>query len=149
MARRIFKQLAVLAFLVYLTPSVKAELAVIVHPDNPVDTLTQHQVRRIFLGRMPLYPNTGDQVLTLDLPANDPCFDAFYSTVVEMGGTKLKRYRAYYLFSGRGKLSKELTSHGDMLKTVATNKLAVGYVDSKYIDQSVKVLLTISHPLCK
>lgn len=149
MARRIFTTLAGLVLLIALAPNTQAELAVIAHPNNPMDTLTQHEVRRIFLGRMPLYPNTGDEVLTLDLPASDPCFDAFYSKVVEMGGTKLKRYRAYYLFSGRGKLPKELASHGDMLQTVASNQLAVGYVDSKHINKTVKVLLTIPHPPCK
>ena len=119
------------------------ELAIIVHPDNPQNELSQKQLQRIFLGRMPLFPQTEKEITALDLPDDHPAFIEFYRRVVEMEGTQLKRYRAYYLFSGRGKLPVKKTSAQEVLKAVSENQWAIGYINSSSVNDSVRVLLEI------
>ena len=121
-----------------------AELVVIVHPDNPVTKITQAQLKQIFLGRMPLFPDSKIEIVALDLPGNDPEFSEFYQKVVNLEAAKLKRYRAYYLFSGRGKLPKEMDSANAVVEEVLANQKAIGYIDQSHLKDNVRVVLTIA-----
>lgn len=120
-----------------------ADLAIIVHPDNPQQSINKHELRLIFLGRMPLFPASGEEIIAFDLPESNSGYETFYRNVVELEGTRLKRYRAYYLFSGRGKLPRPTDSDEAMLQHVADNPRAIGYVDSQLANEQVKVLLTL------
>jgi len=120
-----------------------ADLAIIVHPDNPQQSISKHELRLIFLGRMPLFPTSGEEIIAFDLPESDSGYETFYRNVVELEGTRLKRYRAYYLFSGRGKLPRPTDSNATILQQVADNERAIGYVDSRLVNEKVKVLLTL------
>lgn len=124
-------------------PSLVAEVVVIVHPDNGVPALSRHQLRQIFLGRLPLYPHTGHDIVSLDLPEDDPAFDLFYQQVVELQGDKLKRYRAYYLFSGRGKLPVKVDNAQEMIGRVRSEPDAIGYVSEADLEEGVRVLLKL------
>ncbi|MGB3621341.1 hypothetical protein FT643_06940 [Ketobacter sp. MCCC 1A13808] len=120
-----------------------ADIAVIVNKDNSVPALTEQQLKRIFLGRMPLYPETHREILTIDLPHDHPAFIAFYNTVVKLKDDKLRRYRAYYLFSGRGKLPVTVKSSADAIKRVADEPAAIGYVRLDAVTKDVKVLMVL------
>lgn len=135
------------SILVALTCSqLYADLVVIVHPNNPASDLSPKQLQRIFLGRMPLFPHSDQEIRAVDLPDDDPAFIQFYQQVIELEGTQLKRYRAYYLFSGRGKLPLVLGSSKEVIRQVAESPRAIGYVLDSELDDSVKVILTLPSP---
>lgn len=123
--------------------SAHADLAVIVHPQNPLSTLNESELKKIFLGRMPLFPQTRQEIHPFDLPEDHPAFIQFYQQVLQQDGAKLKRYRAYYLFSGRGRLPATTTGTDDMLSKIAQDPAAVGYVDATRLDSRVKALLIL------
>lgn len=143
MSGRGFSRAITLLVSLLFIPWAWADLAIIVHPDNPQQSISKHELRLIFLGRMPLFPTSGEEIIAFDLPESDSGYETFYRNVVELEGTRLKRYRAYYLFSGRGKLPRPTDSNATILQQVADNERAIGYVDSRLVNEKVKVLLTL------
>lgn len=124
----------------------QADIAVVVNPQNPLSSLTPQELKKIFLGRMSLYPDSGREIRAIDLPDTDPLFAAFYRQVVELDGTELKRYRAYYLFSGRGRLPAVANSPAEVLRKVMDDPAAIGYIDTRDITDGAKVILILSQP---
>lgn len=103
--------LPLLACLLVFSTSLRAEIAIIVNPSNPLDTLSTHEVKKIFLGRARLFPGTDQAIAVLDQSRDNDIYKVFYTDVVGFGLNKLKRYRAAYLFSGKGKLPETVTNH--------------------------------------
>lgn len=122
-----------------------ADIAVVVHPQNKTDGITTQELKKIFLGRMPLFPGGGREVRAIDLPDEHPLFQAFYRQVVELEGTDLKRYRAYYLFSGRGRLPAVASSTADVIRMITEDPGAIGYLDSQDVPDGVRVILVLPH----
>lgn len=121
----------------------RADLSIIVHPDNPVSTLSTDEVRQIFLGRMRLYPNTQKNIDPVDQHTARPTFEKFYRVVANLTPTTLQRLRAMYLFSGKGMLPKMLPGEGEVVEFVAKHPQAIGYINSEHADQRVKTVLLI------
>ncbi|OUS25048.1 hypothetical protein A9Q99_22645 [Gammaproteobacteria bacterium 45_16_T64] len=120
-----------------------ADVSVIVHPDNPIERLTPRQVKKLFLGRLRMMPNASTEAKIIDQAEDQPTFSHFYTHIIKMKPVKLKRYRASYLFSGKGKLPTVL-KHGQAVKEhIASHSDAIGYVDSSLIDSSVKVIFPV------
>ena len=121
----------------------QADIAVITSLDSPVSTLTPREVEKIFLGRLRMFPNSDQETLAIDLPDNDPLFVAFYKTIANLDPSKLKRYRAYYLFSGKGRLPISVDNESALIQRVRQNPSAIGYIDSAAVTDEVKVVLII------
>ncbi len=121
-----------------------AEVAVIVHPKNPVQSLTHKQVQRLFLGRSLMFPKTETKVYSIDQNEESPVFSHFYENVIQMNINKLKKYRAYYLFSGKGRLPLPLESSNEVIERVANNQNAISYVNINEVSGAdVKVVFTM------
>lgn len=127
-------------------PLTCADIAVVVHASNEVSNLNAQDLKRIFLGRMPLFPGTGREIRAIDLPDEHPLFQAFYRQAVGLEGVDLKRYRAYYLFSGRGRLPAVAASPQDMIRMISDDPAAIGYLDSKDVtSDKLRVILLLPH----
>ena len=144
MLKRISVKLTAAWVLALFATVASAELVVIVHPDNPVSTITQAQLKQIFLGRMPLFPNSKIEIVALDLPNSHPSFAEFYRKVMKLETAELKRYRAYYLFSGRGKLPREMESATAVVKEVSANPRAIGYIDHSLLSKNIRMITTVA-----
>lgn len=124
-------------------PNARADMAVIVHPSNPVTTLSAEDVRRIFMGRMRMYPASSVGVEALDLPDSNARFVDFYKSVSNVTPAKLKRQRASYLFSGKGRLPQVVADEAAMKALVASNPQAIGYIPVELVDASVRTISII------
>lgn len=121
-----------------------AEVAVIVHPKNPVQSLSHKQVQKLFLGRALMFPSTETKVYSIDQSEESPVFSHFYENVIQMNINKLKKYRAYYLFSGKGRLPLPLESSNEVIDRVANNINAISYVNLNEVNsEQVKVVFTM------
>ncbi|MBO8129056.1 MAG: phosphate ABC transporter substrate-binding protein [Peptococcaceae bacterium] len=105
-------------------------IALIVHPDNPVNNLTLEQVEGIFTGKI----TTWDEVGTGSGPI----------TVVtrEAGSGTRGAFEEMVLGEG-GKITDNAivqASNGGVSKTVAEDELAIGYVSFGYITDDVKAV---------
>jgi len=131
-----------LSLILILLPTLSlAEMAVIVHPNNPLNTLTQKQVQRLFLGRMLMFPNSKTKVDSVDQDEDSEIYRRFYRDVIKISASKLKRYRAYYLFSGKGTLPSPTMNHS-VVAHVAEIENAISYVPMTEVNESVKVVYT-------
>lgn len=119
---------------------IQAEIVVVVHPDNPITSLTKKDVKRLFLGRMHNFPNSDIKVESIDHAEGSADYDKFYSSIINMNKSKLKRYRAYYLFSGKGRLPTQIKTVSKVLEYIAKTKNAIAYIDKKNITDRVKVV---------
>ena len=129
-------------FLLAGSASAHAALAIIVHPRNSMAGITAEQAADIYLGRLGIFPN-GQRVTPVDQGPSSPARQKFYKTVVKKDGTALKVYWSKILFTGKGQPPREIGDDADVKSWVAANPDAIGYVDGKFVDSSVKVLLIL------
>lgn len=127
----------------FLSPVATADLAIVVNPQNPVADLSAKQVSKVFMGRLRMFPRTELETEVLDQGANEDEFKLFYRKLVRMSPSKLKRYRASYLFTGQGNLPLQLQDGQSVKSYVAGNATAIGYIDASLVDSSVKVIYSV------
>lgn len=124
---------------------VSAELVIIVHPDNPIQALTEREVKKIFMGRIRMFPETALETQVVDLPEDSPQFKVLYLELINISATKLRRYRASYLFSGKGSVPLELPNMEVIKQYVNDTPSAIGYIDLEAVDKRVKPVYLLNH----
>jgi len=75
---------------------------------------------------------------------NSPLRSRFDQAVLERDPKQMRAYWAQMIFTGRGKPPRQLDSDEAIKKEVAANPNAIGYIDGKSLDSSVKAVLMIN-----
>ena len=135
--------LNLLRLMVLLLPlSASAQLAVVVNPQSGVEHFTKSQVVNIFLGHHRELPS-GIAALPVDLPASAPEKAQFYRLLVNKDLDQLAAYWSRLVFAGSTAPPYQAASVQDAIQFVAENRGAVGYVDRRYVDARVRVVLIL------
>lgn len=136
----------VLAPLVAADSAAESErtIAIIVHPDNPIETLPESQVRQIYLGSMVLYPGSRTVIDVFDQPSQSNLFRNFYQQLAHISPELLTRQRMHLLFSGRGKLPEVRNDDLAVVEAVAKSPHAIGYVMAASVTTDVKMVFHIT-----
>lgn len=125
----------------------QADLAVIVHPDNPVQTLTQKQVSDLYLGRtrhFSVAESTAPiRAAVYELPADNPLRENFFHALNGMPIKQLNAYWARLRYSGEVLPPPVLPDSRAVLQMVSHDRNAIGYVDAAVVDNSVKIVLRL------
>jgi ABC-type phosphate transport system substrate-binding protein len=121
-----------------------ADIAVIVHPQNP-HALTKQDVARIFLGKQKSYSD-GSRVIPLDMPTSSPLYDNFARAVLRRHSQQVRAYWAQQLFTGKGTPPRTLGNAAAIKSMVAANPACIGYIDSADADASVRILFELQDP---
>lgn len=134
---------AVAATVLSLGTSIAAEaaLAIIAHPSNSISGISADDAQRIFLGRTGEFAN-GRRAMPVDQTAG-ASRTKFLKSVIQKDEGELKAYWSKLMFSGKGQPPREIGDDAAVKAWVASNPDAIGYVDGKFVDGSVKVLLII------
>jgi len=149
--RKLFfpKQIHIIAALVALwcsliSTSGLAQLVVVVNQNAPVTKLNMDELRLIFLGRLQLFPGTKVSISVLDQKETSPAFISFYEKVAKMSALELARYRASFLFSGRGRLPEVLDGDANVIEAVQRHQGAIGYVRRESVEgRSVRIIMEV------
>lgn len=120
-----------------------ADIAVVVHPDSPVDSLRLEDVKRIFNGKLRQFPTTDILLSAYDMPDESTLFARFYLQLYNIDAQRMNRRRAAYLFSGQGAIPAVVADEAAMRAAVASGRMAIGYLDTGAVDGSVKVVMTL------
>ena len=129
--------------LLVLACSARAELAVIVNPQSGVDQLGRSQVINIFLASSREFPN-GDPAVPIDLPPGSPENAQFYRALVNRDPEQMSAYWSRLVFSGKASPPLRANSWKEVIQAVATNRSAIGYVESEHVDPArVRVVFVI------
>jgi hypothetical protein len=123
--------------------TLRADIAVVVHPHSPVSVLQLDDVKRIFNGKLRQLPASGVLLTVYDLPDDTPLFSRFYMLLYGMDAQRMNRRRAAYLFSGQGTIPTVMTDEAAMKAAVASGMMTIGYLDAGSVDHTVKVVLTL------
>ena len=110
-------------------------IAVVVHPDNPVEQLTLEQVARIYMGEISNWSELGGEdrpIVRLSRETNSGTHVYFLETVIRLGNTEDKS-----IFSADTLL---LPSSEGIIAEVSDNPNAIGYDGLGYITPGVKTI---------
>jgi DNA-binding transcriptional LysR family regulator len=130
------RQLLVAAAAFIACSSVRAEIAVIVHPDSPLSSMTAEEVAAVFLGR-------DERLRPIDLPEAGGLHNWFYYRLTGRDPVHAKVLWARHMDKMPPVLA---SSSADAVRKVAASKRAIAYVDTRLVDASVKVVMTIPTP---
>ena len=118
-----------------------ADIAVVVHPDSGIDSLTQDQVQRIFLGKTKTFPN-GQQAVPINQDEGRAIRDDFNEKVCSKDSGQYRAYWSQLIFTGKGTPPKDGGDDAAVKALVAKNPSIVSYIDASQVDGSVKVVYT-------
>lgn len=139
---KIFTLSLVISSLYLVAPVANAGVAVITHPGVKEIGLSKSKLAKIYLGKLKNYSN-GRRIKAVDLPKSSKAHKKFYKSVVKKSDSAMNRHWSKLKFTGKGKPPKKLDTARDVIKWVANNEGAIGYIDGKYLNKSVKVVLII------
>lgn len=115
------------------------EVVAVVSAKSPVTSLNAAQIADIFLGKSSRFPD-GTPAVPIDLPEESPVREKFYAEYTGKSPAQVKAYWSKIIFTGRGQPPKQVTTGAEAKKLVADNPNAIGYIDSKLVDSSVRVI---------
>lgn len=121
------------------------DIAVIAHPQATFNQITMGETRQLFMGKSKTLPNAQTALPLMHLE-NSPLRSRFDQAVLERDPKQMRAYWAQMIFTGRGKPPRQLDSDEAIKKEVAANPNAIGYIDGKSMDSSVKAVLMIDTP---
>jgi ABC-type phosphate transport system substrate-binding protein len=115
-------------------------LVFIVNKASPIDNLSLQDLRRIFLGERTKWPN-GRKVTIVMQDQGMEEREAFLRLVCHMNESDYNRYVLQAAFTGAVQgAPRVLSSPAGVVKFVSLVPGAIGYVDSREADDSVKVI---------
>jgi ABC-type phosphate transport system substrate-binding protein len=126
-----------------LLPSIlRADEVVVIGAQNPTVSLTQSQVRDVFLGRTTSVPD-GSTAIPVDQPDASPLREAFYLKVTNRSAAQARAQWAKLYFTGRGVPPREGASNDDVKKILHSTKGAIGYIDRAAVDNGLRIVLVL------
>lgn len=134
MENKFIYQLAVMAALTLALPA-RAEIVVVVNPQNSTATLTNNQVAQYFLGK--------SNAMTPIDQQEGAVRTEFYKKVTEKDAAQVKAIWSKLVFTGKATPPKEVATDADVKKAVAADPKGIGYIEKSAVDASVKAVLTV------
>ena len=119
-----------------------AGIAVIVNHGNPINTLSSEEVKAIFLKKVTTFPD-GGAATPVYQDEEAKIYSDFAEKVLEKDVAHLKSYWSGQIFSGKNSLPEVAKGDSAVKAHVSGVPDAIGYIDSRHVDKSVKVVFTI------
>jgi ABC-type phosphate transport system substrate-binding protein len=114
----------------------RADVVVIVSTRSTANTMTAEEISQIYLGKSAAMKpiDNGDKSLVRS---------QFYTKVAGKDEAQVKAIWSKLVFTGKATPPQELPTSADVVKAVAADSNAIGYVDRSAIDLSVKVIYEV------
>ena len=116
-----------------------AQLVVVVNSQNPTVSISKKELSNIFKQRQKSW-KSGGIIDVLNLPKNDPLREGFSEKILDKSPSDMDKYYLKRALSGKGQPPRTVQSSVDVKNIVSKNIKAIGYMDLKDVDTSVKVL---------
>lgn len=120
----------------------KADILIVVNKSSAITELNNKQAKKLWLGQIHKLPGVG-RVKVVDQLSRSDIKEEFYEKLTHKSLSDLKVYWAKIIFTGKAVPPKTLSSDKKVIEFVSANKNMLGYVDSKFVTDDVKVLMTI------
>jgi ABC-type phosphate transport system substrate-binding protein len=119
--------------------STGAEVVAVVSSKSAITALSKSQVADIFLGKVSRFPD-GIVAVPIDQAEGSAERDEFYAKVADRSPAQITAYWSKIIFTGRGQPPRAVSNDVEMKKRIAANPSAIGYIDAKLVDGTVRVL---------
>ena len=116
-----------------------AEVVAVVSSKSQMTSLSGNQIVDIFLGKTNHLAN-GEAVVPVDQAEGSALRDEFYQKFAGKSPAQIKAHWSKIIFTGRGRPPKDVSDSAEVKKQLAANPNAIGYIDPKAVDESVRVL---------
>jgi len=114
----------------------RADVVVIVGAQSNIHTVTIDQISRVYQGK-------SNTMTPVDIAGPSSARREFYAKVVGRDDAQVKAKLLSLVVTGKGSAPKELPSGAEVVKAVAADPNAIGYVDRSYVNITVKVIYTV------
>lgn len=135
------KKFLLLTILVFISGNAYSQVAVIAHKNVPVDSVSKTQLLDFYSGDIKEW-NNNRPVIVFDLKPRLEIRDRFFQFL----GKSSSRMRSIWLkkvLAGEGDPPKALESEEIVLKNVAKTPGSIGFIDKKFVNDSVKIIALI------
>jgi ABC-type phosphate transport system substrate-binding protein len=113
----------------------RADVVAIVSVDSTTTAITAEQISRIYLG-------DSHTLIPFDIASPSDTRREFYAKVVGKNEGQVKAQWSRLVFTGKVSAPKEFPSGQEVVKAVAANPNAIGYVDRSLVNMTVKIVYT-------
>lgn len=118
-----------------------AAYQIIVHADNPVETVDRKRLGKMFLKKIRRWDALDESITPYDLEAQSEVREAFTRSVHGKSVSAIKSFWQRMLFSGRDVPPDELSDEAEMIEAVGEDPGGLGYVSADTeLDDSVKTV---------
>lgn len=114
-------------------------IAVVVHPKNPVQTLSANELRDIFLKRRQVWPG-GQTIIPINPPLESAVKLAFERSVLGMTPQQVGAYWVKAAVTGKTTAPRRVGTTSLAKQLVAALPGAVAYIELSLVDASVKAI---------
>lgn len=122
-----------------------SDVAVVVHPDTPVDDLSLAEVRKVLLGERQYWNSKLPVVLLIRAPVARER-DVVLRVIYQMSEAQFKQYWIAKVFRAEASSPPKIVYSNDMqLELVAAVPGAIAFVDAKNVRPGLKVLRVDGH----
>lgn len=122
-----------------------SDVAVVVHPDTPVDNLSLAEVRKVLLGERQYWNSKLPVVLLIRAPVARER-DVVLRVIYQMSEAQFKQYWIAKIFRAEAASPPKIVYSNDMqLELVAAMPGAIAFVDAKNVRPGLKVLRIDGH----
>ena len=119
-----------------------SDIYVVTNINNPIESLTQKDVRDFYLGRRKSFSGS-DFTVILDRSPDSELRAEFFFTLTGMQLRQVDAFWARLVFAGRMLPLKTVESNEDLLAMVAGEVNSIGYTKTRPNPKKVKTLLVI------
>jgi len=110
----------------------------IVKKDNPTESISKKNLKKMLLGKAKKWKN-GDKVVLATLGGGDT-HEKFIKAFAGKTAKQFTNYWRKMVFSGKGKMPKSFDSEEDLAAFVAENKGALGYTTAGVVFDGTRVI---------
>lgn len=133
--------IALVAMLLLLPALALADVAVIVHKDNP-NKVDEQFIQKAFLGSVGRWPSRNNIVL-VELPESSPETVFFCNKMLRKSPAAVRDIWAANYFTGKASPPKQGANDDEVKRLVAANKNTIGFINADSVDGTVKVIFTV------
>ncbi len=119
-----------------------ADIVIIGHPEVDASSITTNSIRKIFLGERRSLSD-GQHAVPINHTADSPDRKEFFNTVLSISEASHKRHWKRKQSTSMQYSPQEVSSHKELLQSIANTPGSIGYIDADKVNDKVKVLLTI------
>ena len=129
----------VIVALMTVASSERQRFAIIVHPSNPIESITKERVSRIFLKKEKVWGD-GSTIDAVDQRAESRVRANFSEVVLGRTVAAVKSHWHKQIFTGRSVPLLELDSDDDVIEFVRKHEGAIGYVSFRASVGDLRIL---------